>query len=242
MSVAPHDERERLLPRNEPSAEENHRTPTQFHRRYWKRGVAAVKNFRSRPSAPVLCCTFALYFLISFSRHIIEVPTIRLFELAACHEFYSRIQGAVDHDGDIHKRLCKAPAVQNELSTLTGWKFGLDAVYVPIISPCGRSATYLQDWGIAQTWPLPSHLLRLCCGEIWSEAGSFALLHGDAPQSYLDSPDLLARWPRSDPSGLAVFTVHIHRRWPESGKGDGFHHCFGRCRSITQVFPYACLP
>ncbi|CAL8579051.1 hypothetical protein XPA_004814 [Xanthoria parietina] len=128
MSVAPHDERERLLPRNEPSAEENHRTPTQFHRRYWKQGVAAVKNFRSRPSAPVLCCTFALYFLISFSRHIIEVPTIRLFELAACHEFYSRVQGAVDHDGDIHKRLCKAPAVQNELSTLTGWKFGLDAV------------------------------------------------------------------------------------------------------------------
>lgn len=192
MSVSPHDERERLLPRNEPSAEEDHGTRTRSHYLYWKQSVAAVKDFRSRPSTPILCCTFVFYFLISFSRHIIEVPTIRLFELAACHEYYSHVQGAVGHDGDTDNSLCKVPDVQNELSTLTGWKLGLDAVYVLVISPSRWFDTYLQEWGAGQTWPLPGHLLRLRCWEIWPETGTATFLHGDAPQSWLDSPDLLA--------------------------------------------------
>ncbi|KAI4256948.1 MAG: hypothetical protein L6R42_005936 [Xanthoria sp. 1 TBL-2021] len=145
MSVSPHDERERLLPRNDPSTEEDHGTRAHSHHLYWKQSVAALKDFRSRPSTPILCCTFILFFLISFSKHVIEVPTIRLFELAACHQHYAHVQGAVGHDGDTDNRLCKVPDVQNELSTLTGWKFGLDAVYVLVISPSHWLDTCLQD-------------------------------------------------------------------------------------------------
>ncbi|KAL8845607.1 MAG: hypothetical protein Q9205_000336 [Flavoplaca limonia] len=131
MSVSPPDERERLLPWNDdidPSAEEDDGIGTQSHPQYWKQSVAAVKGFRSHPSTPILFCTFLLFFLISFSRHIIEVPIIRLFELAACHEYYSRLQGAIGHGRGPDGRLCNVPDVQNELSTLTGWKFGLDAI------------------------------------------------------------------------------------------------------------------
>ncbi|KAL8911452.1 MAG: hypothetical protein Q9171_003385 [Xanthocarpia ochracea] len=125
MSVTPHDEREPLLPQNDtPAHDEDNSTPYS----QWKQSVAALKNFRSHPSTPILCCTFLLFFLISFARHIIEVPTIRLFELAACHQYYSGVEGAVGHDRNIDDRICKVPDVQNELSTLTGWKFGLDAV------------------------------------------------------------------------------------------------------------------
>ena len=130
MSVTPHDEREPLLPQNDtPAHDEDNGT----HYSQWKQSVAAVKNFRSHQSTPILCCTFLLFFLISFARHIVEVPTIRLFELAACHQYYSRVEGAVGHDRVIDDRICKVPAVQNELSTLTGWKFGLDAVYVLVM-------------------------------------------------------------------------------------------------------------
>ncbi|KAI4279778.1 MAG: hypothetical protein LQ337_000058 [Flavoplaca oasis] len=131
MSVSPHDERERLLPWNnhdDPSTEEYNGIGTRSHSQYWKQPLAAVKGFRSHPSTPILFCTFLLFFLINFSRHIIEVPIIRLFELAACHEYYSHLEGAVGHDRGPDGRLCNAPDVQNELSTLTGWKFGLDAI------------------------------------------------------------------------------------------------------------------
>ncbi|KAL9042129.1 MAG: hypothetical protein Q9180_000820 [Flavoplaca navasiana] len=137
MSVSPHDERERLLQpwnnnnNNDPAAEEYNGIGPQSHFLFlsWKQPVAAVKGFRSHPSTPILFCTFLLFFLISFSRHIIEVPIIRLFELAACHEYYSRFEGAINgHDRDPDGRLCNVPDVQNELSTLTGWKFGLDAI------------------------------------------------------------------------------------------------------------------
>ncbi|KAL8999223.1 MAG: hypothetical protein Q9169_001888 [Polycauliona sp. 2 TL-2023] len=129
MSVSPHDERERLLPRNnDPLVDEDDDARAQS-RSYWKQSLAAIENFRSHPSTPILSCTFLLYFLISFARHIIEVPVIRLFEIAACHDYYSHVRGTVGHGREaVNGRLCKVPAVQNELSTLTGWKFGLDAV------------------------------------------------------------------------------------------------------------------
>lgn len=125
MSVAPHDEPEPLLPREEAETSEGPQSLS------WLRPVAAVKKFWSGQSTPVLCCTCLLYFLISFSKHIVEVPSIRLFELAACHSYYARQQGSIGNHGyGMDDRLCKAPAVQNELSTLTGWKFGFDAAYV----------------------------------------------------------------------------------------------------------------
>ena len=120
MSDVPHGEREPLLPRQESQSRRS-------------KSIVIIKDCLSNPLTPVLCCTFFLQFLISFAKHIIEVPAIRLFELAACHEYYRthHHQGAVvGHGQNIDNRLCKVPAVQNELSTLTGWKFGFDALYV----------------------------------------------------------------------------------------------------------------
>lgn len=125
MSRSSHDaERERLLPRD------GIPTCNKSQSKWSSQSISSLKDFCSRPSTPVLFCTFLLYFLTSFSRHIVEVPTIRLLELAACHQYYAHIGGAAgDHQSGVHGRLCNLPAVQNELSTLTGWKVGLDAVY-----------------------------------------------------------------------------------------------------------------
>lgn len=124
MSIGSHDEREPVLPCEEPA------TPERSPSSPWSRPIAATKKFWSGQSTPVFCCTCLLYFLISFAKHVVEVPTIRLFELAACHAFYAHHEGSVGHGygSRTDDRLCKVPAVQNELSTLTGWKFGFDAV------------------------------------------------------------------------------------------------------------------
>ncbi|KAL9600753.1 MAG: hypothetical protein Q9219_002994 [cf. Caloplaca sp. 3 TL-2023] len=76
----------------------------------------------------VLSPAHGVKFLVSFAKHIVEVPTIRLFELAACDEYYANGKGTLGHGLDIGSRSCKAAPVQNELSTLTGWKFGFDAL------------------------------------------------------------------------------------------------------------------
>ncbi|KAL8959416.1 MAG: hypothetical protein Q9193_003720 [Seirophora villosa] len=78
----------------------------------------------------VLLPAYGVKFLISFAKHIVEVPRIRLFELAACHAYYQQQHDAVGHGfhDNLDDRLCKVPAVQNELSTLTGWQFAFDAV------------------------------------------------------------------------------------------------------------------
>ncbi|KAL9587063.1 MAG: hypothetical protein Q9212_000515 [Teloschistes hypoglaucus] len=133
MSKVPHEVEER-----EPLLSE----ASQPEPRVWSRSIKAWRETCSHPSTPVLVCTCLLQFLISFAKHIVEVPTIRLFELAACHRYYGR---------SVDDRLCKAPAVQNELSTLTGWKFGLDAVpglllaiyYGSVASKYGRKPVLL---------------------------------------------------------------------------------------------------
>lgn len=122
MSIHPHDEREPLLHHEEPAVQQQHHQP------HWLKSIGKVREVWSRPSTPVLVYTFLLQFLISLAKHIVEVPLIRLLELSACHEYYAPIDGVVGHVQALDNRPCKVPAVQNELSTLTGWKFGFDAL------------------------------------------------------------------------------------------------------------------
>ncbi|KAL8690226.1 MAG: hypothetical protein Q9218_004277 [Villophora microphyllina] len=123
MSVARHEEREPLLRGHdtEPAA-------SQHPQSTWSRSIKGLRDTWANPSTPVLLCTCLLQFLISFAKHVVEVPIIRLFELAACHRYYTHHAGVIGHGQRIENQLCKVPAVQNELSTLTGWKFGFDAI------------------------------------------------------------------------------------------------------------------
>ncbi|KAL8874238.1 MAG: hypothetical protein Q9174_000394 [Haloplaca sp. 1 TL-2023] len=100
-----------------------------------------------------------------FARHIIEVPIIRLFELAACHQYYAHEAEAIVGDA------CKVPAVQNELSTLIGWKFGFDAMYVnsfAFISFSTESPTHPS--------PRPGLLLAIYYGSLAGKYGRRAVL------------------------------------------------------------------
>lgn len=60
---------------------------------------------------------------------MVEVPTIKLFEQAICNRYYSdqSIHPRVTAP-DVDERLCKIPAIQNELASLTGLKFTFDAL------------------------------------------------------------------------------------------------------------------
>lgn len=217
MSVAPQEETEPLLPRQQPA------TPEQGLSR-WTRPSSAVKKLWSDQSTPILCYTFFLQFLISFAKHIVEVPRIRLFELAACHAYYQQQQDAVGHGfhDNLDDRLCKVPAVQNELSTLTGWQFAFDAVYADL-SPISVETVAKQ---YLQTWASPGNLLRFYCRKIRPQTRPATLLHRNASQSRLDSARLLVRWPGSRPSHLAVLPFHLDWWRPTSCQSNAVHHRF----------------
>ena len=75
---------------------------------------------------PILICTFCLQFCNYFSKHMVEVPMIKLFEQAICDRYYAAHTGA--GVSPIREQYCKIPEVQNELASLTGWKFTFDAL------------------------------------------------------------------------------------------------------------------
>lgn len=89
--------------------------------------ILAVKTFLVEN--PILICTFCLQFCTYFAKHMVEVPTIKLFEQAICNRYYSHqsthLSLAIP---DIDEGLCKVPAIQNELAALTGLKFTFDAL------------------------------------------------------------------------------------------------------------------
>lgn len=90
------------------------------------RAVLAVKTFLVEN--PILICTFCLQFCTYFAKHMVEVPTIKLFEQAICNRYYSNHSIHLRNTPDIHEGLCKIPAIQKELATLTGLKFTFDAL------------------------------------------------------------------------------------------------------------------
>ena len=90
-------------------------------------GSVGVKDFLI--NNPILICTFCLQFCFYFAKHMVEVPSIKLFEQAICNRYYDHESELVTTAGHpIDETLCKIPPIQNELATLTGFKFTFDAL------------------------------------------------------------------------------------------------------------------
>ena len=96
---------------------------------WFKSKAAALRELWSREETPILTCTFFLYFLASFAKHIIEVPLIGLLERTICNQYYrAHDDDNSHHEREIAERLCKIVSVQNKLANVTGWKFSFDAL------------------------------------------------------------------------------------------------------------------
>lgn len=82
----------------------------------------------SNDGTPILLCTFALYFLASFAKHIIEVPFIALLEQTICTQYYRHHGNPTVHETqEFAGRLCKVVSVQDKLANVVGWKLFFDA-------------------------------------------------------------------------------------------------------------------
>lgn len=93
----------------------------------------------SRRDISTLLLTFAVFFLLSFAKYLVEVPIVQLFEQTACHQFYrsqyyapffNNVNGSVFEEYD-----CKVPPVQDILAKLVGWRIAFDAIPGNIFSP-----------------------------------------------------------------------------------------------------------
>ena len=80
-------------------------------------------------SNPIILGTFCIQFLNYIAKHMIEVPMIKLFEQAICNRYYaSANELPTSADTNIPEQYCKIPAIQNELTGLTGLKILFDAL------------------------------------------------------------------------------------------------------------------
>ena len=121
--LSSHDERQPLLPPIHGHA----RAPGQDAVWQWPlRAIFGIKTFLVEN--PILICTFALQFCTYFAKHVIEVPTIKLFEQAICNRYYTYESTHPSPIQDVDEGRCKIPAIQNELAALTGLKFTFDAL------------------------------------------------------------------------------------------------------------------
>lgn len=133
--TSPHRDEERR-PLLSPSADDVHRPllsggsevsdpPSNWQ---WLAGAsAAAKGFLFGNS--ILICTFCLQFCFYFAKHIVEVPSIKLYEQAICNRYYSRQKESLFSAGlSIDEHLCKIPPIQDELANLVGLKFTFDAL------------------------------------------------------------------------------------------------------------------
>lgn len=124
MNPSTENESQPLLPQSPIQADSPSPTWT-----WTKSNTAALRQFISREETPILLCTFALYFLASFAKHVIEVPFIALLERTICTQYYRHNGNPTAHDRqEFAGRLCKVVPVQDKLATVTGWKFSFDAV------------------------------------------------------------------------------------------------------------------
>ena len=126
-SSTPDGERQPLLPNNEDQLSSSELSGRPGIRQRLSRAVASLKVFLSED--PIIVCTFCLQFCNYFSKHVIEVPIIKLFEQAICERYYAANDELLQTmAGSIDEQLCKIPAIQNELASLVGWKFTFDAL------------------------------------------------------------------------------------------------------------------
>ena len=119
MSSAIVDENEPLLRTPLQSA---HDLDTRLSRKWWHDPLALHIPTHDHPQnkTRIISCVFCLQFLINFSRYIVEVPLIRLFEIAICDRYFQA--EAID------ERSCKIARIQNDLAIVVGWRFFFDAL------------------------------------------------------------------------------------------------------------------
>ena len=121
LSPSTDDERHPLL---SPDSQQSHRP------RIWQwlaGGSTAVTDFLL--NNPILICTFGLQFCFYFAKHMVEVPSIKLFEQAICNRYYNRHKElAFSFENSVDEHLCKIPPIQDELANLVGLKFTFDAL------------------------------------------------------------------------------------------------------------------
>lgn len=89
------------------------------------------KGYSWHKDGLTVLCIFLLQLFVSFAKHIIEVPTVRLLEIAICNKYYrthSVPNTPLPATREVQEELCKIPPVQNNLAFLTGWKFAFDAL------------------------------------------------------------------------------------------------------------------
>ena len=118
------NERQPLLPPLDGHAQRSSRDTI------WQRPVRVILDIKTiLLGNPILVCTFCLQFCTYFAKHMVEVPTIKLFEQAICNRYYSE-QNIYPRltTSNIDEGSCKIPAIQIELATLTGLKFTFDAL------------------------------------------------------------------------------------------------------------------
>lgn len=121
------DERQPLL---HPSADSLPHSASSNRPRVWQRLIGSAISLKDFISGnPILICTFCLQFCTYFAKHMVEVPTIKLFEQAICNRYY-KAHGKISTPaaGSVDEHLCKISPIQNELAGLVGLKFTFDAL------------------------------------------------------------------------------------------------------------------
>ena len=119
------DERQPLLPANSLHPTDSAGSDQPRNRRWPTLSIDPIRSFLSNEAAVTIICVFILQFLISFAKHVVEVPIVRLFENAICDRYYSSHPDAAS--GAIELRSCKLPPIQDQLALITGFRFGFDA-------------------------------------------------------------------------------------------------------------------
>ena len=136
------------------------------------KGVHAIQNRLRNTLAlqniNLVLCVYLLQFFISFAKHVVEVPAIRLFEFAICNRYY--VSQGVLHE-HISESMCKIPVVQDELSIVTGWKFFFDNL------PGLLTAIYFGK--LSDKWGRRPILSLFCIGTICSYAWILAVCYAN---------------------------------------------------------------
>ena len=129
-----------------------------------------INIFTSSKEARTVFCVFLLQFLISFPKHVIEVPTIAILERAICFRYYrsQNVSGI-----SIDESMCRSnPVVQNQLSHLTGWKFFFDNL------PGLLTAIYFGE--LSDRFGRRPILSLFCIGTLCSYAWIVAICYANA--------------------------------------------------------------
>lgn len=131
MTTSHSNETEPLLGESSPSVSSIGTTEPRQSR--WRRFFPPkiLNECETERETKIVICVLCLQFLISFAKHIVEVPTIRLFEIAICNRYY-HTHGLISQilllTTQIDEKKCKTPQIQNDLAFLVGWRFAFDAL------------------------------------------------------------------------------------------------------------------